>query len=71
VSDAVEKDGNEPLKGVLVHGVDVGEIRDTEEQDLCVDGYRDVLTSRDVDISLGLLRDQHFRLSHEQQLQSG
>ena len=70
MGDAIEKDGNEPFERVLVHRVDVGEIGDAEEQDLSVDSHWNILTSGDVDISLGLLRDHHFRLSNKQQFQS-
>ena len=61
--DAVEKDADEPLERVLVHRVDVGQVRDAEEENLRVDGDRNVLAARNVDISLGLLRDLHLRLS--------
>ena len=70
VRNAVEEDTNEPLERVLVHRIDVGQIGDTEEQDLCVDGDWDVLTPSYVDVSLCLLCDYHLRLSSIQQGQS-
>lgn len=62
VSDAPEEDGDEPLEGVLVHGVNVGHVSHTKEQDLCVDGHRDVLTARHINVLLCLLSHHHFGL---------
>ena len=38
VGDAAEEDADEPLEGVLVHGVDGGHVGHAEEEDLGVDG---------------------------------
>lgn len=62
VSDAPKEDGDEPLEGVLVHGVNVGHVGHTKEQDLCVDGHRDVLTARHINVLLCLLSHHHFGL---------
>ena len=62
MGDAVEEYSNEPLQRVLIHRINVGEIRDAEEQDLCPYGYRDVLGSRHVDVFLRFLCDHHFHL---------
>lgn len=53
---------DEPGQGVLVHGVNVGHVGHTEEQDLCVDGHGDVLTASHVNILLCLLSHHHFGL---------
>lgn len=65
LGDAWEVDVDEPLEGVLVHGVHVGHVGHAEEQDLCVDSHRDVLTARQVDVALCLLRDDHLGLKHD------
>ena len=55
IADAAEEDVDEPLEGVLVHGVDAGHVGHAEEQDLGVDGHGDVLATSDVDVLLSLL----------------
>ena len=55
IGNAVEEDGDEPLQGVLVHGVNVGQVSHAEEEDLSVDGYWDVLATSDVYLCLCLL----------------
>ena len=62
VGDAAEEDADEPLEGVLVHGVDGGHVGHAEEEDLGVDGHRDVLTAGHVNVFLCLLCHQHFGL---------
>ena len=62
VGRAREEDGDEPLERVLVHRVDDGEVGDAEEEDLRVDGDRDVEAARLVDVLLRLLGDHHLRL---------
>ena len=61
---ATEEDGDEPLQGVLVHGVNVGQVRGAEEEDLRPDRHWDVPAARDVDVLLCLLRRCHFGLRH-------
>ena len=62
MGDAAQEDADEPLQGVLVHGVDVGHVCHAEEEDLGVNGHGDVLTAGHVNVSLGLLSHHHFGL---------
>jgi len=55
VADATQEDVDEPLEGVLVHRIDVGHVRHTEEQDLGVYRHRDVLATGRVNRLLCLL----------------
>ena len=61
-SDGVEEDANEPLQGVLVHGVNVGEVCGTEEQELCTHCHWNVLATGGVNLLFCLLCIQHFGL---------
>ena len=62
VGNAPQEDGDEPLEGVLVHGVNGGQVSHTEEEDLGVDGHRDVERPRLVYVLLCLLGNHHFGL---------
>ena len=62
VCDAVQENSHEPLEGVLIHGVDVGQVGHAEEQDLGSYCHRDVLRPGDVNVFLGLLSNGHFSL---------
>ena len=62
ISNSTQEDGDKPLEGVLVHGVYVGEVCDAEEEDLSVDGNRDVEGARFVNILLSLFRNHNLRL---------
>ena len=53
--DGDEEEVNEPGQGVLVHGVDVGEVRDGEEQDGAVGGHGAIPRPRLLDLSLCLI----------------
>lgn len=68
VRDAVQEDAVEPLKRVLVHGVNVAEISDTEEENLSVDSNRDVLTTCHINVFLCLLGNDHFSLHRHDNL---
>ena len=57
VVDAHDEEGDEPGERVLVHGVDVGEVGDGEEEDGGVDGDRFVAHSSRVDLLFSLLSD--------------
>ena len=60
---ATEEDGDEPLEGVLVHGVNIGKVRGTEEEDLCPHCHWDVPASCGINVLLCLLCRRHFGLS--------
>ena len=53
---------DEPLEGVLVHGVDVGEVCRAEEEQLCAHRHWDVLTAGDIDLTFCLLCVHYFGL---------
>ena len=67
VCDTAQEDGDEPLEGVLVHGVNVGKVSHAEEEDLSVDGDRDVERPRFVNVFLCLFSYLHFRLKTKSQ----
>ncbi len=69
VGDAPFKDTNEPLEGVLIHGVDVGQVGYAEKQDLRVGGDGDVETASFVDIFFRLLCDHHFCLERKKKIE--
>ena len=62
VVDAVEEDGDEPLEGVLVHGVNVGQVSGAEEEDLRAHSHWDVAAAGGVNVLLCLLCRRHFGL---------
>ena len=59
---ASEEDGDEPLQRVLVHGVNVSQVRGAEEQDLRPHSHWDVPTTGDINVLLCLLCCCHFGL---------
>ena len=59
---AADEDVDEPVERVLVHGVNVAHVGHTEEEDLRVDGHRDVLTAGQVDVLLCGIRRRHLGL---------
>ena len=59
---AADEDVDEPVERVLVHGVNVAHVGHAEEEDLRVDGHRDVLTAGQVDVLLCGLRRRHLGL---------
>ena len=61
-SNSIDKYIDEPFEGILIHRVDVRQIRDAEEQDLRVDGDRYVLTSRRINVLFSLFSYYDFRL---------
>lgn len=65
ISNAAQKNGDEPLQRILVHGIDVGQVRDAEEQNLCVHGDGDVQTARFINVFLRLFGDGHLGLKTE------
>lgn len=66
VANAGQEDVEEPLQRVLVHGVDVGQVRHAEEKDLCAHGHGDVLQTGGVDVLLCLLGHGHLGLQRQQ-----
>lgn len=62
MSDIIKEDGDELFEGVLVYGVNVGYVGYIEEQDLCVDGYGDVLIASYVNIFFCLFSYYNFGL---------
>ena len=55
--DAVDVEVHEPGQAVLVHGVDVGQVGDGEEEDGRVAGHWAVFEAGDFDCFLGFLGD--------------
>lgn len=62
VADAGQEDVEEPLQRVLVHGVNVGQVRHTKEKDLCAHGHGHVLQTSGVNVLLRLLGHSHLGL---------
>ncbi len=60
--NGIEEDADEPLQGVLVHGVYVGEVSGAEEEELCACGHGNVFAACDVNLQLRLLSVRHFGL---------
>lgn len=66
VANAGQEDVEEPLQRVLVHGVNVGQIRHAKEKDLCAHGHGDILQSGGIDVLLCLLGNRHLGLQQQQ-----
>lgn len=66
VADAGQEDVEEPLQRVLVHGVNIGQVRHAEEKDLCAYGHWDVLQTGGVDVLLCPLGHRHLGLQRQQ-----
>ena len=62
ICDTAKEDADEPLQGVLVHGINIGQAGHTEEEDLGVDGHWDVLAASGVNLQFSLLSRCHFGL---------
>ena len=62
ICDTAKEDTDEPLQGVLVHGVNVGQAGHAEEEDLSVDSHWNVLAASGVNLLLSLLSCCHFSL---------
>ena len=55
LTDGVEEEVDEPGEGVLVHGVDVGEVSDGEEENGAVGSHRTIASTRLLQLLLCLL----------------
>lgn len=64
--DAAQEDVREPFQGILIHWIDIGQIGHAEEQDLRIDSDRNVFSTSDIDIFLGLFSGLHFRLDERE-----
>ena len=46
LTDGIEEEVDKPGEGVLVHGVNVGEVRDGEEEDRAVSSHGTIASTR-------------------------